>query len=175
MGQRFQVYYLMTQKDQQTKREELHREAFHLQWSWGKYSLMRLSQIMAFMSKQLPYEYTPFHPKGSYELEPKGIDMLQGLTSLNLYVGSYVDAYREEEAIALNPGRADNNDGFFIVDLRDDVPRYRLFANDWETGHFEPVTPSEYLAYYPEHLEEEPELMKELIKYRRTPITLVVG
>lgn len=163
MGQRFQAYYLMTKKGQQTNREELHREAFHLQWSWGLYSLMRLGQVMEFMTKQLPYEYTPFHARASYDLESHGIPILEALTGMNYYLGSYVEPYREDEDVAKDPGRADNNDGFFIVDLREDIPRYRLFANDWDCG-FKAVTPKEYLGYYPDHLEKKPEATAEILE-----------
>lgn len=45
-----------------------------------------------------------------------------------------------------------------IVDLRDRVPRYRLF-----TAAFKAVTPQEYLADYPDDIEEHSVLVDELL------------
>ncbi len=45
------------------------------------------------------------------------------------------------------------------MDLRDRVPRYRLF-----TAGFKAVTPREYLEEYPGDIEENPVLAEELLE-----------
>lgn len=71
--------------------------------------------------------------------------------------------YLMTQVEAEDSGSTDNDDGFFIVDLREDHPRYRLFLNDWDSGMFKAVTPEVYMNHYPDQLESHAELVQEVI------------
>lgn len=161
MGQRFQAHYIMLERQENSK-VLVRKQAYHLQWCFGEYTIVRLEQVLNYMDKYLDNEYAPFHGIIYPPLE-EGLKILQCLTSINMITGSYVNAIEEEEDVSLNPLNGDNNDGIFIIDLRENKPRYALF-----NYKFELVTPTEYMSDYKEMSEDENlilDLIEKISKY----------
>lgn len=53
----------------------MHIEAFHLQWCWVIDTIMRLEQIMDFMTRPLAEEHSIFH---------RGFDLSDGVSMLEV-------------------------------------------------------------------------------------------
>ena len=91
MGQRFQAHYIL-----KNSKGETYTRAFHLQWCWGYYAVIRLHQVLDYFKDQLHYAYCPFNGKKSWNEEEEIMTTLCGLTSLNLVSKSYVNAIYEK-------------------------------------------------------------------------------
>ena len=79
------------------RRERVHIEAFHLQWCWVIDTIMRLEQIMDFMTRPLAEEHSIFHR--GFDLSD-GVSMLESLTSMNYRLGSYKMSTRKPRGLA---------------------------------------------------------------------------
>ena len=146
MGQRFQAHYIMKNREGKT-----YKMAFHLQWSWGHYSIIRLNQVLDYFKNNLSDKYCKFNGKGFEDYEEIK-DVLHSLTSLNLVTKSFVNADYEDPNecdVTKNPLYGDNNDGIYIVDLRGEKPRYCMLH--WvQNENLKPISAREYFNMYHE-------------------------
>lgn len=137
MGQRFQIYAIRDKEywgDVNGNREKIKEQtltALHLQWCWGHFSIIRANQLLRFFEKDLKNSYPVSKSDYDYPVSCKDGDnngyfnefdlALNALSSLNLENGTYVSATLED---LKNPLYGDNNDGFLVLDLRKEKPRF---------------------------------------------------
>lgn len=154
MGQRSQLYIRCRNKKTLV--------AMHLQWNWGYYMINRTYQLLDFIKKESPYEYS-FIRSGSDKLlhdKDEAIDVLQSLIQINLTVGSNVTGhdlvkearqwgdYTTGDTFKIDPEFQDNNNGILVIDvLEDGTIKYGLGAGPEDVGDdeaYKMITAKEY-------------------------------
>ena len=154
MGQRSQLYIRCRNKKTLV--------AMHLQWNWGYYMINRTYQLLDFIKKESPYEYS-FIRSGSDKLlhdKDEAIDVLQSLIQMNITIGSHVyghdlvkeakewGGYTDSPFFKIDPERQDNNNGILVIDvLEDGTIKYGLGAGPEDVGDdeaYKMITAKEY-------------------------------
>lgn len=156
MGQRFQTYVKLRCKE----KNEFNVIGYHLQWSWGQFSLIRAYQLMDFISNDMDYEYSKF--KGYYNLD-ENKEIVKSLLQINQEYKSFVQASEEDEIVCENPSMADNNDGALFIDTTLDKPKY-CFFQPYSINPM-PISARDYASdYMTYHLEKNDEESKKTIE-----------
>ena len=156
MGQRFQTYVKVRGIEENT----FNVIGYHLQWSWGQYSLIRAYQLMDFISNDMDYRYSRFKmPWNLDEIK----EMVKSLLQINQEYKSFVGAYEEDIEVCENPSMADNNDGALFIDTTLDKPKY-CFFQPYSINPI-PISARDYASYYMTyHLEKNDEESKKTIE-----------
>ncbi|AIY85314.1 hypothetical protein U729_3220 (plasmid) [Clostridium baratii str. Sullivan] len=155
MGQRFQIFAITSDNEGNS-----YTHGYHLQWSWGHYSISRLYQMLKFGEENCARVYSNL--KGTYKRIVEVKTLIRSLVSLNIYNNSFVYAgdlekdfdYTDKklEGEYDSPFEFDNNDGVFVIDYRYKRPKFALFKSDYidEKEHygFIKVSALEYLNHY---------------------------
>lgn len=158
MGQRFQTYV----KVRGTEENAFNVIGYHLQWSWGQFSLIRAYQLMDFISNDMDYEYSKFKRPWSLD-EIK--ETVKSLLQINQEYKSFVMAYEEDIEVCENPSIADNDDGCLFIDTTLDKPKYCFFqpysieptpisARDYASEYMEYQDNKETIEIYNKYLEK---------------------
>lgn len=149
MGRRFQAYYVYKGE------EEDRKVGFHMQVCCGDDTICLLEQVLLFAEKYARYSYNLFQ-KPRYDFDDKSVYLLESLTNVIQRNGVFLNARQLSDAND-DPLKADNNDGIFIVDLRNKKPKYCLMNYD-----FKVVTPGEYFEIYRHEYTEKDSILKEI-------------
>lgn len=154
MGQRSQLYIRCRNKKTLV--------AMHLQWNWGCYMINRTYQLLDFIKKESPYEYSFIRRGGDNYLHEKeeAINVLQALIQMNLTVGSNVTGhdlvkearqwgdYTTGDTFKIDPEFQDNNNGILVIDvLEDGTIKYGLGAGPEDVDDdeaYKMITAKEY-------------------------------
>lgn len=149
MGRRFQTYYIYNGES------EYKKVGFHMQVCCGDDTLCLLEQVLLFMEKHMAYSFNSFsNPK--YDFNNANVKLLESLNNVLHRNGVFLNAKQLTNA-SEDPLKQDNNEGIFIVDLRDNEIKYCLMNYE-----FKIVTPSEYFKIYLNEYTEEDVILKEI-------------
>lgn len=151
MGRRFQAYYIYNGKN-----NRIRKVGFHMQVCCGDDTLCLLEQVLIFMEKYSKYKLNVLiNPK--YDFYNKSVELLKGLTGALHRTGIFLYPHKLSYDICSNPLIADNDEGIFIIDLRNKKPKYALMNNN-----FQIVSPLEYFDIYRDEYTDKDEILKEI-------------
>ena len=149
MGRRFQTYYIY---DGETEDKKI---GFHMQVCCGDDTICLLEQVLSFFKKHMQYSYNSLS-KPQYDFDNKIIKLLDSLNNVIPKNGVFLNTKKLSDP-CIDPLKVDNNDGIFIVDLRNNKIKYCLMNYE-----FKIVTPSEYFKIYEHEYTEKDEILKEI-------------
>lgn len=151
MGRRFQAYYIYKGED-----NKINKVGFHMQVCCGDDTICLLEQVLLFSEKYCKYKLNVLiNPK--YDFYNKSINLLESLTGVIHRTGVFLYPHKLSDDICSNPLIADNDEGIFIVDLREKRPKYSLM-----NGSFQIVSPLEYFNMYRNEYTDKDEILKEI-------------
>lgn len=151
MGRRFQVYYVYNGND------KIMKTGFHLQVCCGDDTICLLEQVLLFTKKYAEYPDLNVFLNSKSNYNNKSDILLENITGAIHQTGVFLFAKKLTDDICDDPLTADNDEGIFIVDLRNPKPRYCLM-----NYNFQIVTPSEYFKIYEDEYSSEDNIIKAI-------------
>lgn len=149
MGRRFQAYYIYNGV------ESIKKVGFHMQVCCGDDTICLLEQSLTFAERYSTYPLNLFL-KPKYDFSNKSEFILSSLTNIIHRTGIFLNSHKLSE-YNTDPLEADNDEGIFIVDLRNSKPKYLLFDYNFKT-----ITPEDYFNIYKDEYSDKDDILKDI-------------